>query len=149
MQGWPLAGQLVVGEGPELVVRRRRLGGVLHKVRACLQRPRPQRPRRAKRLAGRSAVRRHPAAWPSLGTEEGATCPSATRSSYMPIRHSAKFGFFVDERGGMGGIDVRVKKTRGCQGSGSAARHRFLGTCVYFNEGLFSKVVVSIFKIVY
>ena len=68
---------------------------------------------------------------------------------YMPIRHSEKFGYFLDERGGLGGIDVRVKKTRGCQGSGSRQRHRFFGTYFYFNEGLFSRVVVSIFKIVY
>ena len=60
-----------------------------------------------------------------------------------------KLGYFMDERGALGGIDVRVKKTRGCQGSGSAARHRFFGTYFYFNEGLFSRVVVSIFKIVY
>ena len=63
---------------------------------------------------------------------------------YMPIRHSAKFGYFLDERGGLGDIDVRVKKTRGCQGSGSAARYRFFGPYYYFNEGLFSRVAVSI-----
>ena len=55
-----------------------------------------------------------------------------------------KLGYFMDERGALGGIDVRVKKTRGCQGSGSAARHRFFGTYFYFNEGLFSRVAVSI-----
>ena len=42
---------------------------------------------------------------------------------YMPIRRSDKFGYFIDERGGLGDLDVRVKKARGCQGSGSAARH--------------------------
>ena len=68
---------------------------------------------------------------------------------YIPVYHSEKLGYYVDERGGMGSMDVRVKKVRGCQGSGSRARHRFFGTYFYFNEGLFSRVVVSIFKIVY
>ena len=69
--------------------------------------------------------------------------------AYLPIRYSPKFGHFVDDRGGFDDVDLRVKKYRGCQGSGSKQRHRFLGTYFYFNEGLFSRVVVSIFKIVF
>ena len=45
---------------------------------------------------------------------------------YMPVRYSEKYGYWMDERAGLGNLDVRVKKYRGGQGSGSAARHRFL-----------------------
>ena len=34
----------------------------------------------------------------------------------MPIRFTPKLGFFVEERGQLGEIDLRVKKPRGCQG---------------------------------
>ena len=47
---------------------------------------------------------------------------------YMPIRFADKFGYYIDERGGLNGVngplDLRVKKSRGCQGSGSAERWR-------------------------
>ena len=43
---------------------------------------------------------------------------------YMPIRYNNHFGLYMDERGELGGLDVRVLKRRGKQGSGSAFRHQ-------------------------
>ena len=43
---------------------------------------------------------------------------------FMPIRFSQRHGFYMDERGNLGDVDVKVLRRRGKQGAGSAYRHR-------------------------
>ena len=45
---------------------------------------------------------------------------------YMPIRYHKRWGHYMDERGYLGELDILVKKSRGCQGSGSKAKHEAL-----------------------
>ena len=39
---------------------------------------------------------------------------------FMPIRFSQRHGFYMDERGNLGDVDVKVLRRRGKQGAGSA-----------------------------
>ena len=43
---------------------------------------------------------------------------------FMPIRFNQRHGFYMDERGNLGDVDVKVLRRRGKQGAGSAYRHR-------------------------
>ena len=57
------------------------------------------------------------AAEPRPGADEGEVV------GYIPVYHNDKFGMYMEERQDLAGMDIRVKKYRGCQGSGSASRH--------------------------
>jgi hypothetical protein len=57
------------------------------------------------------------AAKPRPGAVEGEVI------GYIPVKKSDYYGYYMEERLDLAGLDIRVKKYRGCQGSGSASRH--------------------------